>query len=156
MLISAVQLFHTPSGLPDISWEKSQTMSEKSQTGWKKAKFLYELEIQNFLLVIGHFRRISCNITSVATSPVALRWLCDSPRTGCARRMKNIYAWREQAIVREIATHDLYCCLLLRRESLRTCRSGFPIATKWCCDQDVEVVPSSAFTQRTCDRCGSL
>jgi len=23
---------------------------------------------------------------SVATSPVALRWMCDSPRTGCARR----------------------------------------------------------------------
>jgi len=34
--------------------------------------------------------------------------------------------------------------LLLRCEALRTCRSGFPIATKWCCDQDVEVVPSSA------------
>jgi len=33
---------------------------------------------------------------------------------------------------------------------------GFRIATKWCCDQDVEVVTSSAFTQRTCDRCGSL
>jgi len=29
-------------------------------------------------------------------------------------------------------------------------------STKWCCDQDVEVVPSSAFTQRTCDRRGSL
>jgi len=51
--------------------------------------------------------------------------------------------------------HDLYCCLLPRCEALRTCRSGFPIATKWSCDQDVEVVPSSAFTQRTCDRCGS-
>jgi len=23
----------------------------------------------------------------VATSPVALRWLCDSPRTGCAWRI---------------------------------------------------------------------
>ena len=42
---------------------------------------------------------------------------------------KNIYAWREQAIIREIATHDLYCCLLPRCEALRTCRSGFPIAT---------------------------
>ena len=38
---------------------------------------------------------------------------------------------------------DLYGCLLPRCEALRTCRSGFPIATKWCCDQDVEVVPSS-------------
>ena len=25
---------------------------------------------------------------TVATSPAALRWLCDSPRTGCARRTK--------------------------------------------------------------------
>jgi len=25
--------------------------------------------------------------------------------------------------------HDLYCCLLPRCEALRTCRSGFPIAT---------------------------
>jgi len=24
----------------------------------------------------------------VATFPVVLRWLCDSPRTGCARRTK--------------------------------------------------------------------
>jgi len=60
-------------------------------------------------------------------------------------KIKNIYAWREQAIIREIATHDLYCCLLPRCEALRTCRSVFPIATKWCCDQDVEVVLSSAF-----------
>ena len=52
--------------------------------------------------------------------------------------------------------HDLYCCLLPRCEAMHTCRSGFPIATKWCCDQDVKVVWSSAFTQRTCDRCGSL
>ena len=28
------------------------------------------------------------DINSVATSPVVLRWLCDSPRTGCARRTK--------------------------------------------------------------------
>jgi len=27
-------------------------------------------------------------ITIVATSPVVLRWLCVSPRTGCARRTK--------------------------------------------------------------------
>ena len=30
---------------------------------------------------------------------------------------------------REFATHGLYCCLLPRCEALRTCRSGFPIAT---------------------------
>ena len=38
---------------------------------------------------------------------------------------------------------ELYCCLLPQCEALRTCRSGFPIATKWCCDQDVKVVPAS-------------
>ena len=31
---------------------------------------------------------------------------------------------------RVISSGDLYCCLLPRCESLRTCRSGFPIATK--------------------------
>jgi len=57
---------------------------------------------------------------------------------------------------RVISSGDIYCCLLPRCEDLRTCRSGFPIATKWCCVQDVKVVQSSVFTQRTCDRCGSL
>ena len=57
---------------------------------------------------------------------------------------------------RVISLGDLYCCLLPRCEAWRTCRSAFPIATKWCCDQDVEVVRSSAFTQRKGDRCGSL
>jgi len=36
--------------------------------------------------------------SSVATSPVAMGWLCNSPRTGCARRTK-ICVWREQAII---------------------------------------------------------
>jgi len=49
---------------------------------------------------------------------------------------------------RVIAACELYCCLLPRCEALRTCRSGFPIATNWYCDQDVEVVLSSAFTQK--------
>ena len=93
--------------------------------------------------------------SAVATSPVMLRWLCDSPQTGCALRTKDIYVARTRNN-RVISSGDLYCCLLPRCEALRTCRSGFPIATKWCCDQDVEVVRSSAFTQRTCDRCGSL
>ena len=74
---------------------------------------------------------------------------------GMCAKNKNMYVWCEQAIIREIVTHDLYCCLLPRCETLRTCHLGFPIATEWCCDQDVQVVLSSAFTQRTCDRCGS-
>jgi len=35
----------------------------------------------------------------VATSQLALRWMCNSPRTGCARRTTPIYMWREQAII---------------------------------------------------------
>ena len=57
---------------------------------------------------------------------------------GVCRKNKNIYTWREQAIIREIAMYDLYYCLLPWRETLCTCRSGFPMLTKWCCDQDVE------------------
>ena len=48
---------------------------------------------------------------------------------GMCAKNKNIYAWCKQAIIREIATHALYCCLLPWCEALRTCRSGFPIAT---------------------------
>ena len=43
---------------------------------------------------------------------------------------------------------ELYCCLLPQCEALRTCRSGYPIATKWCCDQDVKVVPGSALSHK--------
>jgi len=46
----------------------------------------------------------------------------------CAKN-KNIYAWRKQAIAREIVTPDFYCCLLPQCEALHTCRSGFPITT---------------------------
>ena len=45
------------------------------------------------------------------------------------------------------------CC---HYEALCTCRSSFSIAKKWCCDQDVKVVPSATLTKRTCDRCSSL
>jgi len=38
-------------------------------------------------------------ISSVATSPVVLCWLCDSPRTGCAWRITPLCMWREQAII---------------------------------------------------------
>ena len=35
----------------------------------------------------------------VATSPLALCWMCDSPRMGYVRRTAPIYMWREQAII---------------------------------------------------------
>jgi len=33
----------------------------------------------------------------VATSPLVLHWMCDSPRTGCAQRTPHM--WCEQAIL---------------------------------------------------------
>ena len=37
--------------------------------------------------------------SGVATSRLALRWTCDSPRTRCSRRIAPIYMWHEQAII---------------------------------------------------------
>jgi len=50
-----------------------------------------------------HLSRPACNLfqgcitmlsDSVATSPLALRWMCGSPRTGCVRRTTRIYVAR--------------------------------------------------------------
>jgi len=38
----------------------------------------------------------------------------------CAKNT-NIYTWREQAIIREIATHDLYDCCLLPQCRVKLC-----------------------------------
>jgi len=46
----------------------------------------------------------------------------------CANNNTHIYvAWRSNN--RVVVARDLYCCLLPQCEALRTCRSGFPIAT---------------------------
>ena len=72
-----------------------------------------------------------------------------------AKNNTHIYvAWTSNN--RVIAACDLYCCLLPQFEVLRTCRSGFPITTKWSCDQDLKVVASVVFAKRTCNQCGSL
>jgi len=65
----------------------------------------------------------------LATSPVVLHWLCDSPWTGCTwRTTSNMYvAWTSNN--RMIMACELYCCLLPQCEALRICRSGFLIAT---------------------------
>ena len=68
-------------------------------------------------------RRCCCNLPGGVALIV---WFTTNDM--CATN-KNIYAWCEQAIIREIATYDLYSCLLPQCEAMRTCRSGFPIAT---------------------------
>jgi len=47
-------------------------------------------------------------------------------------REEQKYICVARASNNEMATHDVYCCLLPRCEALCTCRSGFPIATALC------------------------
>ena len=83
----------------------------------------WDAEFSRFCLAIINIPPTK-QISAVATSPLALRWVCDSPRTGCARTTTiYIYIWTNNN--RVIAAHDLYCCLLPQCEALRTCRSGF-------------------------------
>jgi len=65
----------------------------------------------------------------VATSPVVLCWLCDSPRMGCAWRTTPYIYVERTSNNRVIMACELYCCLLPQCEALRICRSGFSIAT---------------------------
>jgi len=83
---------------------------------------LFKLKIFSHLLSMGEVQACA---SAIATSPVVLRWLCDSPRTGCARRTK-IYAARTSNNKRDC---DAWSLLLLAATvwSLRTCRSGFPM-----------------------------
>jgi len=67
--------------------------------------------------------RVYCNLSGGVALIV---WFTTN---GMCAKNKNMYAWSKQGIIREIATHDLYCCLLPRCEALPTCRSGFPITT---------------------------
>jgi len=51
----------------------------------------------------------------------------------CAKNNTHIYVARTRSSNRVILSGDLYCCFLPQCEALRTCHSGFLIATKWCC-----------------------
>jgi len=55
-------------------------------------KYIFSIE-KHFYPVQASMKRINKMLfghCTVATSPVTLHWLCDSPRTGCARR-KALY-----------------------------------------------------------------
>jgi len=56
--------------------------------------------------------------------------MCDSPRTGCAWRTTPYVYVAQTSNNRVIMPCELYCCLLPRCDALRTCRSGYPIATQ--------------------------
>jgi len=61
--------------------------------------------------------------------------------------MKNntycMYIWHKRAEREWARCLSSVACF---HSALRTCRSNFPVTTKWCRDQDVKVVPSATFT----------
>jgi len=73
---------------------------------------------------------------------------------GMYAKNNTTYMWREQATI-EWLRRMIY--IVACRHSAKLCAyaARFPIATKWCCDQDVKVVLCETFAERTCDRCGS-
>jgi len=117
---------------------------------WRLCEFSHHTKNVRLVWFVVKRRGCCCNLSG----GVALNVWFTTNRM-CMKNNTTTYVARTSNSKRD-CEHDLYCCLLPRCEALRTCRSGFLIATKWCCDQDVKVVPGSAFTQRTCDRCGSL
>ena len=61
-----------------------------------------------------------------------LRWCCVDcviHHEGDVREEQKYMYVARTSNNRVISSGDLYCCLLPRYEALRTCRSGFPIAT---------------------------
>jgi len=59
----------------------------------------------------------------VATSLLALHWMCSSPQIGCARRITPIYMWREQAIIewsRRVISINIACCHSVKLCALAT------------------------------------
>jgi len=136
---------------PQICWLRKIRSVEKFWLKWKKKKKSLILLLVRLVFrrcKRGKFLQRFLQLPDVATSPVALRWMCDSPRTDVREEQQHISVARTSNN-RVIAEHDLYCCLLPQCDALRTCRSGFPIATKWCCDQDVKIVPGSAFKHQS-------
>jgi len=46
------------------------------------------LSVYHGITMIKLKKQLFCLQNTVATTPVALHWLCDSPRTGCSWRTK--------------------------------------------------------------------
>ena len=62
----------------------------------------------------------------------------------CVKNNTIIYVARASNSKRD-CEHDLYCCLLPRCEALRTCRSGFPIASEQTLFQSTARVSRTAY-----------
>jgi len=69
----------------------------------RQKRFVMNMQLRQCFATAKHFRLKNARkghiLSGVATSLVVLRWLCDSPWTGCAWRITPLCMWREQAII---------------------------------------------------------
>ena len=67
----------------------------------ERSEWTFTSDSENLVVHLTWPNGCYCSVRSiaVATSPVALRCMCDSPRKGCARRITPINMWREQATI---------------------------------------------------------
>jgi len=103
-------------------------------------------------LILSHYSYRTFIQTCSATSPFNPHWEMDKTFSPSYSSSQITYAEavefsRFRFHRKRTASTSLLCAHAAQ---------AFPIATKWFFDQHLKVVLSSAFTQRTCDRCGSL
>ena len=66
-----------------------------SMNAYAYVVYVYNVTSSLYCAINNHFCVI--RVPFVATSRLACRWMCDSPRTGCAWRHAPTYMWHEQA-----------------------------------------------------------
>ena len=105
----------------------------------KNLQFAYNLLLKSIictwkLINLVNTKQITCNWCENYCSNLSAGVALNARFTTngmCAKNNTHIYVARTSNN-RVIVACDLYCCLLLQSEALRTCCSGFPIATLWC------------------------
>ena len=110
-----------------------------------------EMACNHFLVLALKLLLLHCNLSS----NVAL-YVWFTTNGVCAKNNRYIYTWREQAIIREIVTHGLYCCMLPQCEALRTCCSGFSNRNSSKCNNVTvdTILPSrSTIKKKLYDKC---
>jgi len=106
----------------------------------------HSLSVISKSLALPCYKYCSFSVSVVVNVRSTTKGMCVKNNTHVSRTSRN-----------KLSTPwDLCCCLLPQCEALRTCCSAFPITAKWCCDQDVKVVPGATFTKRTCNGCNFL
>jgi len=109
------------------------------QIGYMKQHCWKETTLKSWVITKSDFNELlSICIEIIAFYPMnivlqPLRWCCVDcvihHERDVREEQKYICVARASNNKREIATHDLHCCLLSRCDASRTFRSGFPIAT---------------------------